>query len=296
MTRFTEEELEGLTEEEREALLAEDEDTGTDDAEEEEAENEESGTEADEGDEDADADDGATDGDDDGEADDESSQDDDGKDQIAAKQAQPAPILTADDPEGAEDRLKEIAEAKEKLIEQFDDGELTAKEYQLELDKLAKQEREIERAIDRADLARDMAAQQARNEWLSTVNRFLSEHPQYQQSPLMHRTLDTAVRELASKEENANLTGAEILQKAHEQIVTEFGLKQAASGKGEGKKAPRKMDVPPTLAKVPASDMTETENTRWSKLDRLMERDPERYEEELAKLSDSDREAYLQAQ
>lgn len=293
MTRFTDEDLEGLTDEEREALESEDEELESEEGDEHEDEDD-SGSDDDTTEGDDDKDDA---GDDDDTGADDSADDDDDGAKTETKPAQPAPILTADDPSDAEDRLKAIEDSKAKLIEQFDDGELTAKEYQLELDKLAKQEREIERAIDRADLARDMAVQQARNEWLSTVNRFLSDHPQYQQSPLMHRTLDTAVRELASKEENAGLSGAEILAKAHEQIVSEFGLQQAKPAKGDSKKSgARKMDLPPSLARVPASDLTETENTKWSKLDRLMETDPERYEAEVAKLSDSDRDAYLMSQ
>ena len=201
----------------------------------------------------------------------------------------PAPLLAADAPADADEKLAEIARQKEELVQKFEDGDLTAKEYQLELDKLAKQEREIEQAQFKAKLAQEMAEQQARNAWLQTVNQFLDEHKEYRQFPLRYKALDIAVRELAAKEENQGLSGREILEKAHAQIVEQFGLV-----KGEQKpESKREIKAPPTLAKVPASAATETENGRWARLDRLMETDPIRYEMELAKLPEEEREAYL---
>jgi len=204
----------------------------------------------------------------------------------------PAPLLAADAPADADEKLAEIARLKEELVQKFEDGDLTAKEYQLELDKLAKQEREIEQAQFKAKLAQEMAEQQARNAWLQTVNQFLDEHKEYRQFPLRYKALDIAVRELAAKEENQGLSGREILEKAHAQIVEQFGLAKGEQ-KPEQAKSKREIKAPPTLAKVPASAVTETENGRWARLDRLMETDPIRYEMELAKLPEEEREAYL---
>lgn len=304
---LTDDELDamGLTDEEREALLeGEDDEQGEQDDGDEDA-----GTAAD-GDDDADSgddadrdDDGANGGETEGDtaAENEGGEDDAGDEadegESQPRQQGPAPIFTPDDPGNVEERLGEIKAEKDKLIDQFDDGEITAREYQAQLDALAKQEREIEFKAHEAKLATKMAEQQAANAWRSTVAAFLDQNEQYRKSPLMYKTLDAAVRDIAAQEENANLSGQEILAKAHEQIVEQFGLQKNEPEPEPGKKpGRRKIDAPPTLAKVPASDITETENTRWSRLDRLMETDPERYEAEVGKLSDADREAYLQAQ
>lgn len=266
MSRYTEEELQDLTEEER-AALEDLEAEEVEDEEEEEETGEDEGGNADDAEEEAE------------------------KDSVATEVQ---PLLAADVPEDAAEQLEAIARQKEELVQQFDDGELTAKEYQLELDKLAKQEREIEQAQFKAKLAQEMAEQQQRNAWLATVNQFLSEHAEYRQYPLRYKALDLAVRELAAQEENQGLSGREILEKAHEQIVEQFGLARAEE-KPEGKKRRKPIEAPPTLANVPAASATETEDGRWVRLDRLMETDPERYERELAKLSDADRDAYLAA-
>lgn len=280
MSRYTEEELQDLTEEERAAL-------------------EEEGDALDEVDEDEAAGGDTAAASPDGERVDDSGE---GKSQEGAGDEEtkgvsgPAPLLAADAPADADEKLAEIARQKEELVLRFDDGELTAKEYQLEMDKLAKQEREIEQAQFKAKLAQEMAEQQQRNAWLATVNQFLSEHAEYRQYPLRYKALDVAVRELAAQEENQGLSGREILEKAHEQIVEQFGLARTEDDpKPEGKKRRKPIEAPPTLANVPAASATETEDGRWARLDRLMETDPERYERELAKLSDADRDAYLAA-
>lgn len=291
MSRYTEEELQDLTEEERAAL----EELEAEEAEAEEEEEDAGEAEGGDGDTGSEADDGDDGGDGDeaeGGEDEADGAEEEAEEDSVATEVQP--LLAADAPEDAAEQLEAIAKQKEELVQKFDDGDLTAKEYQLELDKLAKQEREIEQAQFKAKLAQEMAEQQQRNAWLATVNQFLSEHAEYRQYPLRYKALDVAVRELAAQEENQGLSGREILEKAHEQIVEQFGLARAEE-KPEGKKRRKPIEAPPTLANVPAASATETEDGRWAKLDRLMETDPERYERELAKLSDADREAYLAA-
>lgn len=299
MARYTEEELDamGLTDEEMEGLLADDEPEPDDEGDDDDGGNDGGN---------ADGNDGAGNGDDPGKAGDDDADggksDDEGGDadqdggEANPPRQQAAPILAAEDPSDAEERLNSLAEEKQKLIERFDDGELTAKEYQQELDKLAKQEREIEQAQFKAQLAREMEETRAKNEWLATVNSFLDEHPRYRESKLLFQSLDMTVRELAGQEENQGLTGEQILAKAHEHVQSELGLQDKPAKQEPDNKRGRKIEAPPTLAKVPAADMSDMADGRWSKLDRLLETDPERYEAELGRLSDADREAYLAAQ
>lgn len=310
MAKHTEQEMDkaGLTDEEREALLSAEDENETDEDLDDELDGEDEGeAEGDDG-EGAEDDGDADDADDDSESDDadepgdetsadaedaESDESGDDGESDAKGESQQAPILNADMPADAEEKIKAIGEQKDALVEQFDNGDITAKEYQKQLDALNKQEREVEQTVFKAKLADEMRQTQAQNAWMSTVNSFLDENPSYRASPLMYRTLDTAVREIASQPENANLSGRQILEKAHEAIVEQFGLQKPAKEDQKPKAAKKPIVAPPTLGKVPAAAPTETENTRWSRLDRMAETDPERYEAEVAKLSDADREAYL---
>lgn len=273
----------GLTDEERAALLDED---GTDEDNEsgDDQDNEDEGGDADGADDADDADDAANAGRDDGEP-----ADDQAGEQGGAPQ-QAAPVFVAQAPADADVKLAEISTKKEELITQFDDGDITAKEYQQQLDALGKQERQIERDVDRASLAGDMEQQRQQNDWVTTVNSFLEVNKDYASNPRLHRALDLEVRDVAMTEEGKAMNGAQILAKSHANLIEAGMIK--AQGKPAAGKAP-KPNLPPNLARVPASESNDTSGGRFASLDRLATTDPMAYEDKLMSLSDADRRAYL---
>lgn len=282
-SKYDDELLEGLTEEER-AALEEDEETEGTEEEEIEDETAEQSTDEEEG------------GDDDADADSEGAGEEEGGE--AEEERAPPPLLKADLPEDVEDRLKEIATSREELDTKFDDGELTTKEYRQEMAKLDRSEREIEQKQFKAQIAQEMHQQQQQQAWLDTVNDFLDANPEYREKPLLFNTLDMVVKEVASDEASANLTGRQILSKAHAQIQEQLGIGQTGQqDSGKAKKAgKRSIDAPPTLGRVPAAESNDpTKGGKWSKLDALMDDDPLAYEAELEKMSEADREAYFAA-
>lgn len=211
------------------------------------------------------------------------------------KEQPPAPVLVVQPPADAEAKLTEIATKKADLASKFDDGELSAKDYQLQLDALNKDERAIELQVHEANMAAKMAAQQARNSFLAEVKSFTEEvNPLYKQSAVAWKALDEAVKKVGSDPENANLTGKQILEKAHE-IVTSDPVLKAAFGASRPAKAaaPRAADAPPTLGRMPAAEITDTSGDKFAALDRLSSTNPLAYEEAVGKLSPSDLEAYL---
>jgi hypothetical protein len=330
---YSEEFLAGLTDEEREALQEDDGsgDTTTLGESLRAAESAKSGT-TDDNDDDANANKGGDDGkggktDDDAATkgktddaaaaaaaaagDDAGKKGDEGNDDAAADTgAKPiVPLLVAEAPADADAKLKEIGDKKAELVEQFDNGDITAKEYQTQLDALGRQERELERAIDKAKIATEMKQQQEMSAWLGQVNDFTHKaHPEYSKSRVRWTALDTFVKEIAAKPENANLDGREILRQAHEMVVADLGEAAPApsadaGGKTGGKKDEKdgkplkgaKIDPPPTLAKVPAAENQDVDGGRWAALDRLADTDPLELEEKLMKMSAEDRDAYLAA-
>lgn len=216
----------------------------------------------------------------------------DGDEGAGAESAAPAPILVADAPADAEAQLQKIAEDKAALVEKFDDGELTAKEYQQQLDALSKQERAIERALDKAQIAADMEAQRQVNEKERVINSFLSEVgiPR-DPSNLRFLTLDGAVRLVASNEANANLGPREILQKAYDLCVEQGTMQAKTPPKQEQRQARKPIDAPKTLASVPAAEISDTDNARWAHISRI--KDPDARERAFAQLSPAEQDAYL---
>ncbi|HEX5362345.1 MAG TPA: hypothetical protein VFW49_14860 [Fluviicoccus sp.] len=207
-----------------------------------------------------------------------------------------APILVVQPPADAEAKLQEISTQKADLMEKFDDGDITVKEYQQQIDALNKQEREIELAVHKAQMAAEIEQQRQANEWNATVNGFIAENTQYnpEANPVLYQMLDLEVRRVALTDEFKNRTdmaaGKAILQKAHENIAKATGMQ--IKPKGKTTPAP-KSDAPPSLHNVPAADLNDTKGGKYAVLDRLSTSDPIAYEEALMKLPEAERDAYL---
>lgn len=209
-------------------------------------------------------------------------------DQPAAPASQP--ILIAQAPEDAEAKLKEIGDKKEAILSQFDDGEITAREMQKQLDELARQERKIERDLHEAELSQKLEAQRLQNDWTATCHAFVESHPIYKNNDRLYRALDAEVRDLASKPDTAAWTGQRFLDEAHKNLLKAFGIQEQAA---PAKAAPKQeRDLPPNLAKVPAADVEDTNGGRFAVLDRL---DGVALEAALSKMSEAERTAYLNA-
>jgi hypothetical protein len=209
------------------------------------------------------------------------------------KIAQSAPILIAEPLEDASAKLADIDARKDALLTQFDDGDITAREYQKQLDALAKEERAIERAQDRAELAAQMETQRLQNDWATTCNTFVAQNAIYKDNPRLYRALDTEVRELAAKPETASWTGQKFLEEAHKNLQEAFGFKDAAIADPTKTKAKTARELPPNLAKVPAANVEDTNGGRFAVLDRMASSDPMAYEDAISKMSDAERNAYL---
>jgi hypothetical protein len=228
-------------------------------------------------------------------------------DEQGATPVQTAPVLVAQVPADLDAKLAEIATKKDALITAFDDGDITAKEYQVQLDAIGKEERKIERDVDKAQLAAEMDQQRQQNDWVATVNNFIA-NTDYSTNQRLHRALDMEVRDVAVSEEGKTMNGLQILQRAHANLVdanlVDAGLVKAASGAAPAAAvipakavAPKvaKANLPPNLAHVPAAAVEDTSDGRYATLDRLANSDPLAYEAQLAKLPESERAAYLAA-
>lgn len=208
---------------------------------------------------------------------------------------QTAPILIAPVVEDAAGKLAEIETKKDALLNSFDDGDITAKEYQKQLDTLLKEERGVEMAQFEAGIAAKMEQQRLQNDWNATCNSFVATHAVYKDNPRLYKALDAEVRELAAKPETAQWTGQQFLDEAHKNLKTAFGFAETAGTKPADQQRQQRPDLPPNLAKVPAADVQDTNGGRFAVLDRLANTDYEAYEETLNKMSQAERDAYLAA-
>lgn len=297
--------LKDLTDEEREALTLED---GDDDA----------NADANQGADEADAQADAQDGDDGAAADaDAAPVDADAADaadadpapaadvaaHAAAEQpkepAPSAPLLVIEAPADAQEKLAAIAALKEEIAQKFDDGEITAKEFQKQLDAQNKAERDIEMKLHAVEMAQTMESQRQQRTWEMDCDSFIAKHPEYADPKSReYALLNEAVMTIARMPVNQGLSNKAALEKAHRIAQVELAAEApAAAPAPAGKQAPAKIPrqpAPPNIGNLPQAVIPDASAGEFAHLDRLM-KNPDAYEDALAKLSAAQRDRYLRA-
>lgn len=213
-----------------------------------------------------------------------------GDDEFEPEGPTPVPVpLDAEVPEDAEAILSQLDEKEAEVEQQFEDGDLTAAEYRKELRAIASRRDEINRAMFKADIAREMLEKAELDAWKRDVADFMSTTGAYiDRSELLKVAFDRKVREVTGDPANANLSNRQQLLKAHKAFVAELEAAGIHVGvKAQAKEQPRQKasrPVPPSLARVPSADIETTDDGRFAAIDRLADTDPEAYEAALLKL------------
>lgn len=204
------------------------------------------------------------------------------------------------------DAKLQALDAKETEVEtKFQAGEVTNAEYREQVRAIDKERR----AIEGAKLKAEIAAETKAVVWAQqTVSGFLDAHPIYGQNETLFAALDIEVRKLQASA--ADPFSPSILTKAHAKVQAAFsaiGVPKEApvteKAKADTKPAPKAPEkqievkprdpVPPSLAKVPAAEVESTDGGKFAYLDRLQASDYEAFEAALSKLSPADHNAYL---
>lgn len=214
---------------------------------------------------------------------------------------------------GADSKLEKLTSeytiAKNELSDlqqKWDDGELTEAEYNIETSALERKMARLEGKIEAAEeQAEEEAAkierynQQIQLAWNQEEKAFFEqpENKKFLESPRMMKALNEIVIEL---QQQPNLTPKDfnkLLKDARNSYVGEFGefyhgAKQPESKpQPVAKPQPRKVEPPKTLAHVPVAEPNNVLDGRFAVLDNI--KDPEQLEKAIARMSQSDRDAYL---
>ena len=213
---------------------------------------------------------------------------------------------------GADSKLEKLTSeytiAKNELSDlqqKWDDGELTEAEYNIETSVLERKMARLEGKIEAAEeQAEEEAAkierynQQIQLAWNQEEKAFFEqpENKAFLESPRKLEALNKIVTEL---QQNPNLTPKDfnkLLKDARNSYVQEFGefyqgAKQPESKSQPTKPQPRKVEPPKTLAHVPVAEPNNVLDGRFAVLDNI--KDPEQLEKAIARMSLSDRDAYL---
>jgi len=190
----------------------------------------------------------------------------------------PAPALKARAPENAGAVLDRVGQFEDHIQRQFEDGEITAREYRGGLQQAADKREEVRWARRKADLAREMDEQAKEAAWYREVDRFLSTTgAAVAKNDMTKKAFDRYVQEVTADPANQHLSDRAQLEKAHKLFLADFG---PAFG-GTAAHQPGGGDA--------RGDMGGGD---YAALDRLLERDPAAYEAALARMSPAELERY----
>ena len=282
---LSEEDLAMLTEEERAGLLDdEDDDQDVDDADDDDTGAD--GKADDKGDEnDADGDDSQDAGaDKDGEGDDK-----------LDDPINPTPLFKAELPADIEAKRTALDTQEDDLVKKFDEGDITFAEYNKELRSLNRERADLDRAELKAELAQEAQQSQVEQTWQTTANTFVAEHPLISKNETTWSSFDAIVRRVTAETmQKGEQPSRRDLEKAYKQWTEDLGITDAGIQKSQSKQKKQNI-VPPNLGKVPAATANDTDDGKFAHLDRLAESDPLAFEAALAKMSDAQRDEYMQA-
>lgn len=206
------------------------------------------------------------------------------------------PELRADMPENATERLAEIKTETDALLKRFEDGELDAKEFLVQKDALDQQAFDIKMAVQQAEFAQRQNAEARTQRWEYEQERFFGQAAnEMYKDPVMFAALNAQVKALGQDAANANRAPHWYLEEADRLVRDRFaiGAKAPAGDKSGGKNKPTPPDlskVPKTLANIPAAELPDTGNAEFAHLDKLDGMD---LEMALAKLSPEQADRYL---
>ena len=185
------------------------------------------------------------------------------------------------------DTPPEFQEKLDALDNKFEAGDLTQREYNKQRDAIRD---ELTQA--RLEVAENVRTQKI---WDKEIDAFLSVHKEYTEQSVRGQALFGALDQtvISIAKANPQLSGMQVLLKAHHEVQAVFAPKQEAAPKVEDKKTDRRPDTKKpdikTLADVPLSAQNSTEDP-YSALDKL---EGEAYEAALLKMPDDQRKAYL---
>lgn len=197
--------------------------------------------------------------------------------------------------ENARERLEAIPGEKQKLAEQVEDGEISVSEMRQRTNKLDAEERELDHQVMRYQNNIDALFAHFSTE----ANKLVAEHPEYRTSPRLYKMMDDEVRRIQGViiKRGGNQYDPAILQAAHENVQTDIlaiaGKKPAPAAEGGAKPngGGTKATAPPGLGGLPAAEGAEVNVNKFAHLDKL---GTEEREQALAKMSEAERDEYLQ--
>ncbi|MFZ6813543.1 hypothetical protein ACO0K3_03680 [Undibacterium sp. Rencai35W] len=190
-----------------------------------------------------------------------------------------------------------IADLKAK----FKAGEIDFDEYESQKSEHDKYLRELDKALVKVDISKEMSAQSANQEWVFTVKSFVNSIAKeggtdYRTDEAKRGDLDQFIKVLAANDANKDKDQEWFLREAHKRVNILHGIATVAPKKEDPvteAKNKRKVNLeaaPKTLSQVPGSDGPGDVGDEFSTVDSLS---GDAFESAIAKMSPAQREKFM---
>lgn len=228
----------------------------------------------------------------------------------AAPAAAPAPRYEATLPADFDAKVQDLATRESELKRAFRAGEIEFDDFEAKRDELLREREGLTIARTKAEIASEMTAQTAEQQWRSTVDSFLNTQAKvmdYRANAEAMGDLDAFVKMLAAKDANAHQPMEWFLAEAHKRVMALHGgnaapapapAPAAASSPADAKaraSAARKPDptaAPATLAQVPGADGPGDVGGEFGD---VLSLDGMEYESAIARMTPAQRERFARA-
>lgn len=236
--------------------------------------------------------------DDDEDKDHEEVADDDADDDADEAAAQVAPVeefrpeMRYDAPEGLADKLAAIDASTAELVAKFQDGEIDMAGFMAEKSKLDAEKIQLTVSAEQAKFAERQNTDSRAQRWAWEQERFFANkaNAETYKDGIVLAALDAQVKQLAGDPANSKRPAGWFLEEADRLVRERFGGAQKSPAAKS--RQPDLSAVPKTLAQLPAADIAETGDGEFAYLDKL---DGMALEKALSKMTPEQEARYLGA-
>lgn len=217
----------------------------------------------------------------------------------AAAKPEPASAYRAELPADHADKKAAAQSSLEDLRARFKAGEIEVDEYETQRDAATNELRSLERAEIKAEIAQEMTHQSAEAQWASAIRRQFDAAKtagvDYDTDEGKRGDLDTFVRALGAKPENADKSMDWFMAEAHKRVLALHDIRPAAAPAAAKTSAPSRKPpidaVVPSLTNVPGSNSADdVGNDEFADIDKL---DGLELEAALSRLTPAQRDKYV---
>lgn len=205
-------------------------------------------------------------------------------------------------------QLDELRTQEQALLDQYDDGDLTREQFEEQRRALSDQANQL---IEERAIAKQQVETENRR-WQDAIGEYRSEYAALFDDKVV-AAFDAEVRAVTSNPALSSKSFAQQLEIAHKRLLTTadaYGLGDAVPQLKGQEPAPQRRQTqqqqpsrdvrgddlrtpPPTLANIPASDITDAGDSRYASLQRVIDNgSPEEAEAALAQLSPEERDRF----